>query len=328
MLTHFFYEQNALQVVRKHFPKELAGIPDERIMLYVKLFDVAFAQMQSPNWSIVAEGLGHVNVRVDESTGAQACTSRGSHILMYARIEHAQGVDPVAIKGDPDARAEVVDLTVDPDSDEEAVAKVEPDTLAREVNLRHATAQPTGSANTAQKPAEPAPSVEPASTRARRAPARFTQNIATVISRVDYERVYREFLQDHPEVPWIAPPTQLTVDLRSYLEIPVAQRNGGFTELPDSVTTFLKNGRSFSAQKAVLLNSLSKLKPDGLENRRIMPDGDRLYEELVKTHSGAQGAHITGKSTKSALMLKYVLAPPASFCEWFVLNCPGCALKK
>ncbi|KZV67921.1 hypothetical protein PENSPDRAFT_33716 [Peniophora sp. CONT] len=297
-------------------------------MLYVKLFDVAFAQMQSPGWSIVSEGLGHVNVRVDDSTGARAFTSYGSHILIYARVEHAQGVDPVTIKGDPDARADVVDLTMDPDSDEETMAKVETDTPAREVKLKRATVPPTGSAKPAEEPAELAPSVESGPTRARRAPARFTQNTATVISRVDYERIYREFLHDHPEVPWIAPPTQLTADLRSYLEIPVAQRNGGFTELPDSVTTFLKNGRSFSAQKAVLLNSLSKLKPDGLENRRIMPDGDRLYEELVKTHSGAQGAHITGKSTKSSLMLKYVLAPPASFCEWFVLNCPGCALKK
>ncbi|VDB94445.1 unnamed protein product [Peniophora sp. CBMAI 1063] len=147
-----------------------------------------------------------------------------------------------------------------------------------------------------------------------------------VCTLVQHRELVRDYRAQHPQVAWIAPPRALAADLRRHLlgTTKSSDERANLDRLSPAISARLAvHGRIANARQAWMKLQLRYAGDVG--TREVIPDGDALYDLLVRIHRGKNGrAHVRPASMRKMINKTYVLGPGEPFYTAWCGMCPGC----
>lgn len=147
-----------------------------------------------------------------------------------------------------------------------------------------------------------------------------------VLSAEEHRELERSYLAENPDFAWIAPPRRLAADLRAHLfatsNNPTKRKD--LSRLSPAVLASLANHGHISAGRKKWMKRLLRY-AGSIGTRDFIPDGDELYDVLIRAHLGHSGrAHIAPSSMRKKLKEVYIFPPSERFYDAWVAACPGC----
>ncbi|KZV67247.1 hypothetical protein PENSPDRAFT_736669 [Peniophora sp. CONT] len=292
-------------------------------------------------WTVTVRGRDSQHVRVEVSRGAANGGRTIKLELEDSDDGHTAVIDASGHITHEDARTPVANLVNDVDAEaEDALVPAQPAHQGRFVPVYYATDfvhAPANEVPVAAAPADNNAPIIPVDDETPPAPANILDagllagvaNGNAVLTFNQHQELEHDWLTEHPEAAWVAPPRALAAGLHAHLVAtrasPDQRRN--LSRLPPAVLTDITvHGHISAGRRAWLKHLLGRQSTfRSGDGRAVMPDGVEFYNELIHAHLGATGhAHAKPPTMRKALHLRFVLGPSEAFYNAWVARCPGC----